>query len=602
MSEILTKNGYELSAWDLTDLLPEPCEEIASRRLAALAAAVDGFAGCRERLSPRISPAELVDILHRYAALVEEIRVLSSHGTLWVSADTRSRQAQGHRGRIQQALTGLHNRILFVEIWWKSLAAAEAEALLSAAELWGDYRYFLERLRQTTPYTLDERSEQIVNRKDASGSKFLVTLWSMLNNRLQFELALPGQPEGERQTLSRPEVMSYVFSSQAELRAAAYRELGQVYEREAPVLGQIYITLMRDWYWEKVELRGYPSPIAVRNVANDLPDEAVDVLLQVVRENVSLFHRYFRLKARWLGVARLHRNDLYAPLTTAERQIPYGDAVATVLDTFACFSPVFAGNAERVFAERHVDSRPNSGKWSGDFCSTVVPRLTPWVLVNYTGRTSDVLNLGHELGHAIHNLLASGHSVLTQQPSLALGETASVFCETLVADRLLAEENDPEVRRELLAISLDRIYATVQRQAYMVLFELAAHEAIRKGASLDELGRLYQANLAEQFGESVVLTDDFRYEWLGMHQIFHSPFYCYAYSFGQLLTLALYRRYQDEGESFKDGYLKLLAYGGSARPQEILEEAGIDMLASDFWQGGYRVIADRISELEALEG
>ena len=588
--------------WDLTDLLAEPCGEVASHRLAALAEAVAAFEGCRERLSPRLSPAELVDVLDRYAALVEEIRILSSHGTLWVSADTRLREAQSHRGRIQQTLTGLYNRILFVELWWKSLPAAEAAALLPAAPPWGDYRYFLERLRQTTPYTLDERSEQIVNRKDANGSKFLVTLWSMLNNRLQFELALPGAPAGERKTLSRAEVMSYVFSSQAELRAAAYRELGRVYEREAAVLGQIYVSLMRDWHWEKVELRGYPQPIAARNVANDLPDAAVDVLLQVVRENVSLFHRYFRLKARWLGVERLHRNDLYAPLATVDRQIPYGDAVATVLDTFARFSPVFAGNAERVFAEGHVDSRPNPGKWSGDFCSAVVPRLTPWVLVNYTGRARDVLNLGHELGHAIHNLLASGHSVLTQQPSLALGETASVFCETLVADRLLALETDREVRRELLAISLDSIYATVQRQAYMVLFELAAHEAIRQGASLDELGRLYQANLAEQFGESVVLTDDFRYEWLGMHQIFHSPFYCYAYSFGQLLTLALYRRYQEEGESFQEGYLKLLSYGGSAPPQQILEEAGIDMLSIDFWRGGYKVIEDRIAELEALEG
>jgi oligoendopeptidase F len=587
------------SAWDLSQLLPEPCEEAASRRLAAVAAAVSELEEYRGQLDPGMATDDLVAILRRYEALIEEIRVLSSHGTLWVSADTRSREAQSHRGRIQQALTGLHNRMLFLELWWKSLAEAQANALLPAADRWPDYRYFLLRLRQTSTFTLDERSEQILNRKDASGGKFLVSLWSMLNNRLQFRLAA----DGEEKVLSRAEVLSYVFSPQGALRAAAYREMGRVYEREAAILGQIYITLMRDWYWEKVELRGYRSPIAVRNVANDLPDEAIAALLAVVRDNAKLFQRYFRLKARWLGMDRLTRYDLYAPLATVERRIAWRDAVATVLDTFAGFSPSFAAHAGRVFAERHVDSRPTPGKWSGDFCTAVVPGLSPWVLVNYTGRVRDVLNLGHELGHAVHNMLASCHSVLTQQPSLALGETASVFCETLVADCLLREETEPAVRRELLAISLDGIYATVQRQAYMVCFELAAHEAIRNGASLDELGEIYQANLGEQFGDSVELSaTDFRYEWLGMHQIFHSPFYCYAYSFGQLLALALYRRYQEENEGFKSGYLKLLSYGGAARPQEILEEAGIDMTSAGLWQDGYRVIADRIAELEALQG
>jgi oligoendopeptidase F len=588
---------YELAGWDLSDLLPEPCEAAASQRLAALAAAVADFEGCRPRLHARMAAAELVAVLRRYEALIEEIRILSSHGTLWVSADTRSREAQSHRGRLQQTLTGLHNRILFLELWWKSLDAAAAEDLLPTVELWPDYHYFLVRLRQTATFTLDERSEQILNRKDASGSKFLVTLWSMLNNRLQFQLELEDGPK----SLSRAETLSYVFSANRELRAAAYRELGRVYEREAAVLGQIYITLMSDWHWEKVELRGYRSAIAPRNVANDLPDEAIETLLDVARDGARLFQRYFRLKARWLGVERLHRNDLYAPLAASERKVSYEAAVDLILDTFGRFSPVFAAGAERVFSERHIDSRPAAGKWSGDFCTAVVPRLCPWVLVNFTGRLRDVLNLGHELGHAIHNQLAGGHSVLTQYPSLALGETASVFCETLVADRLLSEEKDPDVRRELLAISLDGIYATVQRQAFMVRFELAAHAAIQGGASLDRLGELYQANLEEQFGPSVEVTADFRYEWLGMHQIFHSPFYCYAYSFGQLLALALYQRYHEEGESFKAVYLKLLAYGGAARPQDILAAAGIDITAAELWQRGYRVVESRIAELEALE-
>jgi oligoendopeptidase F len=596
-NEISAGNDGDTAAWDLSQLLPEPCAEAASHRLAALAAAVAAFEEQRPRLGPGLTAGDLVEILRRYEELIEEIRVLSSHGTLWVSADTRSSQAQSHRGRIQQVLTGLHNRILFLELWWKSLGEEQAEALLPAAG-WPDYRHFLLRLRQTSAFTLDERSEQILLRKDASGGKFLVTLWSMLNNRLQFKLEVEG---GER-TLGRAEVLSHVFSPQPGRRTAAYREMARVYEQEAPVLGQIYITLMRDWYWEKVELRGYGSPIAVRNVANDLPGAAIEALLAAVRDNARLFQRYFRLKARWLGTERLTRYDLYAPLATAERRFAWRDAVARVLGTFAGFSPSFAAHAERVFADRHVDSRPTPGKWSGDFCTAVVPRLSPWVLVNYTGRLRDVLNLGHELGHAVHNLLAGRHSVLTQQPSLALGETASVFCETLVADRLRREESDPAVRRELLAMSLDGIYATVQRQAYVVRFEIDAHEAIRRGASLDELGEIYQANLAEQFGDSIDLhATDFRYEWLGMHQIFHSPFYCYAYSFGQLLALALYRRFQEEGEDFKSTYIRLLSYGGAARPQEILEEAGIDITSAALWQQGYRVIAERIAELEALE-
>jgi oligoendopeptidase F len=597
LAEILTTTRYQPVAWDLSDLIPPPLEETTPQRLAALSAAVAELEGFRERLHPGMEPGELLEVLRRYEAVIEEIRILSSHGVLWVTADTRSPEAQAHRGRVQQVLTGLHNRILFVELWWKSLTEEQAQALLPAS-IWGDYRHFLARLRQTVPFTLDERSEQIINRKDNSGGKFLVALWSMLNNRLQFRIEV----DGEVRSASRAEAMGFAFSSRPEHRAAAYRELNRVYEEEAGVLGQIYIHLMRDWSEEKVGLRGYRSPIAVRNLANDLPDEVVEALLRSVREHASLFHRYFRLKARWLGAGRLHRYDLYAPLASSEREIPFEDAVDLIVSTFARFTPVFGRAAERVFAEGHVDSRPTAGKWSGDFCSTVVPRLTPWVLVNYNGRLRDVLTLAHELGHAIHSILAGERSVLTQVPSLALGETASVFCETLVADRLLRQEEDPLVRRELLALSLDGIYAAVVRQAYLVLFELDAHEAIRRGASLTELGEIYRTFLREQFGDSVEGTDDFRYEWLGIHQIFHSPFYPYAYSLGQLLALSLYRRYQEQGEDFLPDYLKLLSYGGSARPMEILAEAGIDPTSPSFWESGFRVIEDRIAELESLEG
>jgi oligoendopeptidase F len=425
----------------------------------------------------------------------------------------------------------------------------------------------------------------------------VTTLYSMLTNRLEYTLVV----DGEEKKLTRDALMSYAFSPRADLREAAYRELYRVYAQEAPILGQIYVNRVRDWHDENVGLRGYRSAISVRNIDNDIPDRAVEVLLDVARENAPLFQRYFRLKAGWLGLPRLRRYDLYAPLAASDRQISYGEAVRSVLDTFEDFHPLFAEQAERVFAERHIDSEIRKGKRGGAFCFTVLPRYTPWVLVNFAGKMRDVATLAHELGHAIHSMMAEKHSVLTQHSSLPLAETASVFGEMLMTDRLLRDERDPLVRRELLAASVDDVYATVLRQAYFVLFERDAHEAIMAGKSVEEITEMYVEKLQEQFGDSVDVAPEFRYEWLSIPHIYQTPFYCYAYSFGQLLVLALYRRYQEEGEAFKPGYLRLLAYGGSARPEAILRESGIDMTDPAFWQGGFDLVRERIDELEGMK-
>ncbi|HEX2254418.1 MAG TPA: M3 family oligoendopeptidase [Thermoanaerobaculia bacterium] len=591
--------AYQPTSWDLSELLPEPTEEVIAARLTAVEAAVTAFETRREQLTAGMDREDFLDVLREYEALHESLDRLTGYGSLWFSQDTQSRAAQSYRNRMQQAVTGYYNRILFFDLWWKALDDDEADALLPAACDEGhraDFRHFLLDLRRSKPFTLDEKSEQIINLKDANGMGGVLTLYSMLTNRLEFHLEV----DGERRTLTRDALMSHAFSRRPELREAAYRELYRVYEDEATVLSQIYVNRVRDWHSEFVELRGYHSPIAVRNVANDIPDEAVDVLLDVTADNAEVFRRYFRLKARWLGVERLRRYDLYAPLASSEVEIPYPEAVASVLETFGRFHPELARKAERVFREDHIDSDVRKGKRGGAFCSTIGPRWTPWVLVNYTGRVRDVATLAHELGHAVHSMLAERHSTLTQHPSLPLAETASVFAEMLMTDRLLSEEDDPLARRELLLASLDDVYATVLRQAYFVRFEIAAHRAILEGKSLDELAELYMENLAEQFGDSMEIAPEFQYEWLSIPHIYQTPFYCYSYSFGQLLVLALYRRFQEEGEAFKPGYLKLLAYGGSARPQQILSEVGIDITDPAFWQGGFEVVEGRLAELEAI--
>lgn len=593
----ITKSKYAPSAWDLSELLAEPSEQEIAARMAEIEEEAGAFEKLREPLqAENLTADDVTEALRRYESILRKAWTLGSYAMLWFSADTQSTPAITLQNRMQQALTDIQNRLLFFELWWKGLDDARAAQLAPDAAVEPDYAFFLQDLRRTRPYTLDEKSEQLINLKDANGITGLMTVYSMLTNRLEFTLTV----DGEERKLTRDALMRYVYSPDPQMRAAAYQELYRVYGNESKVLAQIYNNRVRDWWNEQVQLRGYASPIAVRNVANDVPDAAVETLLEVVARNAPVFQRYFRLKAKWLGMEKLRRYDIYAPLTASDRTIEYGDAVELVLDTFRRFDPGVAALVQRVFDQNHIDSEVRKGKRGGAFCATVRPDVTPYVLLNYTGKVRDVATLAHELGHALHSMLAEKHSILTHHPSLPLAETASVFAEMLLTDRLLAEERDPLVRRDLLASAVDDMYATVMRQTFFVLFEKAAHQAILENASQDRLNELYMENLHRQFGDSLDIAPEFQHEWVSIPHIYHTPFYCYAYSFGQLLVLALYRRYQQEGDAFKPGYLKLLAYGGAARPEQMLREAGVDMTDPDFWQGGFDVIAGMIDELEAM--
>ncbi len=594
ISSALANSTFTQSPWQLTELISEHSAEAVGKELAQLELAVSSFEKLRGKLNGELDGSTFLDLLRRYEGLVERFVSLGSFVSLWFSSDTLSQSALTQQNRVQQELAAANNRILFFDLWWKGLDEEEAARLMPSHQEEPDLAHFLRELRRLRPYSLDEPREQLVNLKDANGMEALLTLYSMLTNRLEFHLELNGKVE----TFTRDALIGHAYSNQPEIRKATYQELYRVYRGESAPLAQIYASRVRDWHSENVQIRGFASPIAVRNVANDIPDAAVEALLAVCRENAPLFQRYFKLKAKCFGSERLRRYDLYAPLANSERKIPYAEGVQRVLDTFGHFHPKFAQLARRVFDDNHIDSEIRKGKRGGAFCASVLPQHTPWVLVNYTGRLRDVQTVAHELGHAIHSMLAAEHSVLTQRSSLPLAETASVFAEILMTDRLLAEEKDPQAKAELLASSIDDVYATVVRQAYFVLFEIEAHQAILAGKSPDDLNDIYQRLLAEQFGDSVELSDEFNSEWLSIPHIYHTPFYCYAYCFGQLLVLSLYRRYQQEGDSFKPGYLKLLAAGGAARPHEILIEVGVDVTDPNFWRGGFEVIRGMIDEFE----
>jgi oligoendopeptidase F len=578
--------------WSLQDLLPEPVESSLEAALADLEDKATSLEAQRGLLRDDISSKSFLSLLHEYEAIADLMNRLGAYGMLWFSEDTQNKAALNMRDRIRAALTEAGNRILFFSLWLKEMPSETAGRLIANS---GEFRYFLEAEQKFKPYTLSESEEQIINLKDTNGIEAVVGIYEMITSNFTYTLEV----DGETKHLTRDQMSAYYQHPSPDIRAATYKELFNVYADNSILLAQIYNHRVRDWQ-NVGGLRHFEQPITYRNLANDLPDNVVDTLLNVCRQNNEVFQRYFRLKAGWIGMDKLRRYDIYAPLAAADKEFAYGDAVEIVLDSFQHFSPQVAELAGQVFTADHIDAEIRPGKRGGAFCYAPSPTLTPWVLLNYSGRARDVATMAHELGHAIHGMLAAGHSPLTFDASLPLAETASVFAEMMLTDRLLKEESNAAVRRDLLAGAIDDAYASVQRQAYFTLFEKEAHDLIAGGATVDTVCVAYMDNLSEQFGDALELSEEFQWEWISIPHFYRVPFYTYAYSFGQLLVFALYRQYQEEGDTFIPRYLKLLSYGGSEAPVKVLEEAGFDPASPDFWQGGYDVLSSMIDTLEAL--
>lgn len=586
-------NAYTQSPWSLKDLFNGFDDANIDATYQQMEALITNFEAYRAELQAGIPTERFLVIIHAMETLEKLGYRLYGFAELSFAANTQDQKAQIAIARVQQFIADAENRTLFFSLWWKALDNENASRLLAAS---GDYRYWLEQIRNFKPYTLSEPEEKVVNIKNVTGNSALNMLYDSITNRYTFKITIAG----EEKELTRGELMVLARSDDADLRAQAYQELYRVYGHDAPILGQIYQNLVRDWRNENVSLRGFKSPISVRNQVNDLPDTVIETLLDVSRKNIGIFHRYFQLKAKKLGIEKLRRYDIYAPVSKSDKRFSFQQGIDLTFEAFERFDGKFARLAKRVFDEQHVDSEVRKGKMGGAFCSTLLPELTPWVLLNYQGKADDVSTMAHELGHAIHSMMAENHSLFTQHACLPLAETASTFGEMTLTDLLLERESDPAVKQDLLFRQLDDAFATILRQVYFALFERQAHEMIVKDASVDELSEAYLANLKEEFGNAVDVSDEFKYEWVSIPHIYGTPFYVYAYAFGQLLVFALYQLYKKEGEAFKPKYMRILSAGGSIAPIALLAEAGLDVTKPEFWQGGYDVINEMVNRLEAL--
>ncbi len=585
--------AYKLSKWDLSQLYSGYDSPELENAFDMIEEQVASFEGVRNKLTPDISTEQFMDVMKADETSTRIANKLYSFAGLSFTADTQDQKAQALQARVMQFLAENQNRTLFFSLWWKELDDANAKRLMDVS---GDYRYYLEAMRLYKPHTLSEAEEKIINLKNVTGVSALGNLYDSITSRYMFKLKVGGKEK----EMTAGELYSYRYSTDPAVRAASYQSQFKVLAEDGNILGQIYQTIVRDWHSENINLRKFKNSIAPRNLSNDVPDEAVEALLSVARKNTGIFQRYFKMKAKHLGMKKIRRYDIYAPLAASKKTYDWNTAVNMVLDAFQGFSPKVAELAKRVFDQNRIDSEVRKGKRGGAFCWGFLPEETPYVLVNYQGNSREVATLAHELGHAIHAMLAEHHSTYTFHSSLPLAETASTFAEMVLIDKLLSEEKDESVRRDILFKQMDDAYATIMRQSYFALFEKTAHELTQKNASVDDLANAYLENLKEQFGDSLELSDEFKWEWVGIPHIYQTPFYVYAYAFGQLLVYALYQQFKAEGESFKPKYLKILSAGGSEAPEKILSEAGINIRDPKFWQGGFDVLEKLVSELEKL--
>jgi oligoendopeptidase F len=577
--------------WDLSELVRDPESSQFTKRLNAIQVDVNNFEKNKKLLHSSISERRFLSMLHSLEKITAEFSKVSGYASLEYSSDTQSDKATSLLSKMRKFGAQIENQTLFFDQWWKKqLDEKNAQRLIKSA---GELEEFLRYKRLLAKYSLTEPEERIINTLDVTGHSALVKIYDKITNAFVFEVKI----DGKTRRYNREELSVLIRNPKPRIREIAYKALLSEFDRNKGVLGEIYQNIVSNLKDECIQIRGYSSPISVRNIGNDIDDKTVDALLSVCKKNSDVFRKFFLLKARILKMKKLRRYDIYAPIQKKEeKRYSYDKAVKLVLETLNDFSPQLSEYAKRVFVQRHVDSTIRTGKRSGAFCSTITPKITPYVMINFKGRTNDVFTLAHELGHAIHSVAASDKSIFIAEASLPLAETASTFSEMLLFNKIL-DQIPYDEQQSILVEHLDDLYATVGRQSYFTLFEISAHEKIGNGAMIQDLTSEYMKILKDQFGNSVEITPDFGIEWTCIPHFYHSPFYCYSYSFGNLLSLSLYHRYRKEGRSFAPTYVKILAAGGSKKPENLLKEHGIDITSENFWQEGFDYIKNQTERL-----
>lgn len=590
-----------LGRWRLNDLIDNK-KNTSQIYLEKISNEVKKFEKSKKFLNDSITIQKFSNIMNLVENISEKLNRVMGHAHLQYCTDTNSNKYSALVTEMELLGTDISNKLLIFDIWFKNILNENvAKKLIQNID--PVYREFLQHKRLMGKYTLSEKEEKLINIFDVTGPGALVKIYDRMTNDFEFVTVIKKNDRIQKKKYDNKEkLMSLVRSEKSEEREAAYKALFTVYKKYSGILGEIYTNLIIQWHDENIKVRGFDSPISVRNMSNDIGDEIINTLLHTCKQNTLIFQKYFKLKAKMLGMKKLTRYHLYAPLVinTKVKKYTYEQAVNLVLNVLESFDPRFREYAALLFTNNHVDSEIRKGKMGGAFCSTITPKITPYVLLNFDGRSRDVSTMAHEFGHAIHSICSKNLPITVSHAPLPLAETASVFAEMLLNEKLVAKAEYSE-KSILLAEQIDDMYATIMRQSFFTIFEIEAHNSVTKNNStIDELSNIYHQNLTKQFGSSMDISEEFQWEWLYIPHFYHTPFYCYAYSFGNLLVLSLFNLYKKEGKSFIPKYLKILSAGGSKKPENLLNEIGINISNRSFWQQGFDLVAEKITQLEKL--
>jgi oligoendopeptidase F len=575
--------------WELSPLLDG---ESVESLLAAAAERAERFAGEHAGRVAELDSRGLGAAMHELAAISDLIGRAGSYASLRFATDTADPSRGAQLQLVQERATEIETRLLFFELEWAALSDERAAELLAGEGL--DFcRHHLESARRYRPHLLSEPEERILAEKSLSSE----SAWARLFGEHVATIRV-ADAEGE---IPLEVALSRLQSPDREARRRIAEAISAALEPGLRTRTFILNTLAYDKSVDD-RLRHYPHWLASRNLANEASDESVMALIEAVRRRYDIPQRWYRLKAQLLGVERIADYDRAAPVLGEDITFSFGEARELVLDTYRMFSERAGEVTRRFFDDSWIDAPVREGKRGGAFCSYTVPSVHPYVMLNFTARRRDVLTMAHELGHGLHAALAQPQGIFHQGTPLTLAETASVFGETLVFERLLGQLSDPRERLGLLAERIDGSVATVFRQMAMNRFEHLVHTGRRTEGELspDRVCEMWLESQRELLGDAVEITDGYRTWWSYVPHFINTPGYVYAYSYGMLLALSVYGRYQEEGESFVPRYLELLAAGGSRSPEALAEIVGIDLADPGFWDAGLAIIEAQLSEAEGL--